>query len=176
MKFNKAEEPKKNFYDLILASINSGEKNLAIGSTGYHQIQSSVLRKVAIRIKNERLDIKLCIVSFNGEDGFVDGYKVLNYGLAELMFFLDQFDYIIWNLPDLEYLKSEEKRFELIFKYIDRFTVLALKPAGINADDFFKYVRSYYMDHGFDGDFVLRSKIDAQKKTKFIDKIVQLLK
>lgn len=166
---------KLSFVNLVRESFSAGEKNLAIGSTGYHLIQKRILKQTINGIASTKPGVRFCVISFYDEKEFIDGKRLIHFTENELFEFQKAYDYIIWNLPDLEFLRNHENKFEKIFKLIDRFTVLSMKPTGINESEFIDYVKNYYIDHGFDGDFVARSSKKVVSKKKLLDRITQLI-
>lgn len=144
--------------------------SIAFASTDYVNLQQKYILKkcreaqteqkakvgiVTCNLHNSYYTKQLKLFALNGpEVEYSDDVRLFdwNFFLEEmdsekLMQRLEEYDYVFWDLPELEILWKREKHFLKYFKYIQKVNILSANPQNLPKDKFEREVRSYFESH-----------------------------
>ncbi len=191
-----AQENFQSYFDNLDLNFQNGEKNIAIGSTQYKSTQiKSILVGISFFLSKYKT-LKVGVVSFDLQLGLLGElleeskkqekgiYKTTgNFYLVNWNDYLlphdeehisDEFDFLFWDLPSLEFIKINYDKLSFSFEKLDALYLLSQKYDHFDDHDFMENIQKYFYDHGMDISPILPWKIyDRKKKPPSIIKLIK---
>lgn len=164
----KLSENSLNIISNIEEKIKDGARHLAISSTGYSSAQQKLALQVVYWLNQKYPEHKVAVVTFDYGSGvfkefydhsvgdsrskkFYNHFTMVNWTyVTSPEALLDDYDVIIWNLPDISTLKSHHQRWDHFFMSLDMLTIISCQKAGSKQAEFEKNVVRTFMDYGLD--------------------------
>lgn len=154
--------------------INLGDRNIALSNVGYPACQQKYLMAILgyLRSKAEFQGKRIGLVSFDLQSGIYKNYhsNLLSKNALALSAvnslgsdfinwhtlmernvptdFLDEYDLLLWDLPDLNFLNNHSEKLINYFKVFDSMLIVSHRPNGINDRDYIKRIEDFYNNHG----------------------------
>ncbi len=173
-------------------NFQQGEKSIAFSSTNYRSSQEKSIL-LAIDYFNQKYPtLRLCVVSFQIESGlfkellfnggeaksyetyrvnrqldFVDWAKVLKKDPLDIV---DEYDMVLWDLPDLEFIQREYDRLHTYFEHMDALYIVSLKHKKFDDEHFKRTISDFYRDHGLNIRSILPWTIGKKKNKRQLHK------
>lgn len=182
--------------------IDKGDRNIALSNVGHINSQQKYLLAILTylgQVSNFKKK-KVGLVSFDLKIGLYKDYFDKNYspsmeGMsvpsvmgthfidwnfliqkkipAEM---LDDFDLLLWDLPDLNFININSHGLERFFKEFDSMLIVSMRPNGIGNDEFIKRIHTFYQNHGLLlPKLIVSSSTEEVRTIKKTDKIRSLL-
>ena len=180
----------------VKKAFESNKKSLAFSSTHYMSQQQKAILHAAQVALSEKPKYKIAIVSFSLQTGYfqdlikdsnviVEGEK---FSLHPQLYFInwdsviknqceqeivDEYDFIFWELPEIEYISANQKLLLKSFSTIESLAIVSNRLESHDEEQFLKAIDQYFQVHGVKIEaFENKEKMSSSHKRKpFLRKI-----
>jgi hypothetical protein len=172
--------------------ILKGAKHLAISSTGYSSSQQKLALQVVYHLNQKHPGLKIGVVTFESQAGhfkdfyhhsegvgpiktFYNHFCLIDWALLETIDCIkEEYDVLIWDLPELSTLKNRFVHLDDFFKELHMLTIVSVKKAGSKENEFVTNTLKAYMDYGFDISNLVQ--FEDGRKRNILERINQMLR
>ena len=152
----------------------NGDKNIALSNVGHVASQQKYLLTILLYLnsdpsyKNKKIglvsfdlqvglyknyfndyfprDERSLVISNRMNSHFIDWNLMIQKNIPTE--FIEEYDLLLWDLPDLNFINSNSAALERFFKVFDSMLIVSLRPSGINDREYFKRIHNFYSNHG----------------------------
>lgn len=104
---------------------------------------------------------------------FIDWSYMIHTSLSDK---ISDYDLLLWDLPDLNFINTNSRHLEFFFKTFDSLIIVSLMPNGVEKDEHMKRIYDFYRNHGLKlPDFIADKQGLALKERKITDTIRRIV-
>ncbi len=180
----------------VTKAFEERKKSLGFSSTHYMSQQQKAILLATKMALQEKPNLKIAIVSFSLQTGYfqdllkesrviVEGEK---FSVHQQLYFVswdaliknqaehevvDEYDFIFWELPEIEYISANQKLLQKSFSYIQSLAIVSNRLESHDDEQFLKAIDQYFQVHGVKIEaFENKEKISISSRRKpFLRKI-----